>query len=137
MAVAAVTAAQPSGSRSAATAAASAVRVQRLLDRPIITPQLDASLGPNIQGPSLIRVPDWIANRLGTTPAGLEQMLGRIRMITLGESREWLDEPRPQLLAALARLQAELLEAGLLTAPTPFEPLLRWPSTLGLSSCRR
>jgi NitT/TauT family transport system substrate-binding protein len=79
----------------------------------------------------------WIANRLGTTPAGLEQMLGRIRMITLGESREWLDEPRPQLLAALARLQAELLEAGLLTAPTPFEPLLRWPSTLGLSSCRR
>ena len=79
----------------------------------------------------------WIANRLGTTPAGLEQMLGRIRMISLGESREWLDEPRPQLLATLARLQAELLEAGLLTAPTPFEPLLRWPSTLGLSSCRR
>src|SRR4051794_1574319 len=41
------------------------VRVQRLLDRPIITPQLDASLGPNIQGPSLIRVPSWAPEPLG------------------------------------------------------------------------
>jgi NitT/TauT family transport system substrate-binding protein len=79
----------------------------------------------------------WIANRLGTTTAGLEQMLARIRIISLGESREWLDEPRPQLLATLARVQDELLDAGLLTAPTPFEPLFRWPSTLGPSSCRR
>jgi NitT/TauT family transport system substrate-binding protein len=79
----------------------------------------------------------WIANRLGTTPAVLERMLDRIRMISLGESREWLDEPRPQLLATLARLQGELIEAGMLTAPTPFEPLLRWPLTLGPSSCRR
>ena len=79
----------------------------------------------------------WIANRLSTTTAGLEQMLGRIRMITLGESREWLDAPRPHLLATLARLQGELLAAGLLTAPTPFEPLLRWPSRLGSSACRR
>src|SRR5262245_45336068 len=43
----------------------------------------------------------WIANRLGTTTASLEQMLGRIRMISLGESREWLDAPRPHLLATL------------------------------------
>ena len=48
-----------------AQAPAAAVRVQRLLDRPIVTPHLDASLGPNIQGPSLIRVPDWVARRLG------------------------------------------------------------------------
>ena len=41
------------------------VRIERLLDRPIITPQLDASLGPNIQGPSLIRAPEWIPKRLG------------------------------------------------------------------------
>ena len=41
------------------------VRVERLLDRPIITPELDPSLGPNIQGPSLIRVPDWVSGRLG------------------------------------------------------------------------
>ena len=50
---------------SAQQAGATLVRVNRLLDRPIITPQLDASIGPNIQGPSLIRVPVWAPNRLG------------------------------------------------------------------------
>ena len=42
------------------------VRVERLLDSPIITPSLHPSIGENIQGPSLIRVPDWVENRLGT-----------------------------------------------------------------------
>ncbi len=79
---------------------------------------------------------DWIANRLGTTVAGLDRMMAGIRVISLHESREWLAAPRPQLLAALARLQRELLDAGLLTAPTPFEPLFRWPSTFGTSACR-
>jgi NitT/TauT family transport system substrate-binding protein len=78
----------------------------------------------------------WIANRLGTTVAGLDQMLKGIRMISLPESREWLGAPRPQLLASLARLQGELLEAGLLTASIPFEPLFQWPSALGASACR-
>lgn len=41
------------------------VNVVRLLDRPIISPDLDMSIGPNIQGPSLIRVPDWAPRRLG------------------------------------------------------------------------
>ncbi len=41
------------------------VQLNRLLDRPIITPLLHSSIGSNIQGPSLIRVPDWIANPLG------------------------------------------------------------------------
>ena len=41
------------------------VRIQRLLDAPIITPDLHASIGQNIQGPSLIRVPDWVENPLG------------------------------------------------------------------------
>ena len=40
-------------------------RAQRLLDRPIIGPDLDPSIGVNIQGPSLIRVPDWAPGRLG------------------------------------------------------------------------
>ncbi len=48
-----------------AQAVRASVRVERLLDRPIITPRLDASLGPNIQGPSLIRVPEWVPGRLG------------------------------------------------------------------------
>ena len=41
------------------------VRVERLLDAPIITPQLHPSIGANIQGPSLIRVPDWVEAPLG------------------------------------------------------------------------
>lgn len=48
-----------------AQAVRASVRVERLLDRPIITPQLDRSLGRNIQGPSLIRVPEWVPGRLG------------------------------------------------------------------------
>src|ERR1039457_4533639 len=48
-----------------AQAMQTALRVERLLDRPIITPQLDPSIGPNIQGPSLIRIPDWIQAPLG------------------------------------------------------------------------
>jgi len=49
----------------AAQTARPPVRVERLLDRPIITPELHPSIGPNIQGPSLIRVPDWAPGRLG------------------------------------------------------------------------
>ncbi len=49
----------------AAQAPAELVRVERLLDRPIITPALHPSIGENIQGPSLIRVPEWVPGRLG------------------------------------------------------------------------
>jgi hypothetical protein len=41
------------------------LKVTRLLDRPIITPDTDPSIGANIQGPSLIRVPDWVQAKLG------------------------------------------------------------------------
>ena len=37
----------------------------RLIDAPIITPDLHPSIGENIQGPSLIRVPDWVAEPFG------------------------------------------------------------------------
>ena len=40
-------------------------RVVRFAENPIIHPQLDDTIGPNINGPSLIRVPDWVANPLG------------------------------------------------------------------------
>ena len=48
-----------------AAAAAQTVRVERLADAPIIGPELHPSIGENIQGPSLIRVPDWVADPLG------------------------------------------------------------------------
>lgn len=41
------------------------VVVTRIGDGPIIHPGLDGSIGENIQGPSLIKVPDWIENPLG------------------------------------------------------------------------
>ena len=41
------------------------VRVERLLDAPIITPDLHSSIGVNIQGPSVIRVPEWVQDPLG------------------------------------------------------------------------
>ena len=41
------------------------LRVARLLDEPIIRPHMDDRMGSNINGPSLIRVPDWIERPLG------------------------------------------------------------------------
>ena len=39
--------------------------VKRIGNGAIITPATDPSIGHNIQGPSLVRVPDWAPNRLG------------------------------------------------------------------------
>ena len=50
---------------SAAPGAGQTVRIERLLDGPIIRPDMDASMGSNIAGPSLIRVPDWVEEPLG------------------------------------------------------------------------
>ena len=46
-------------------AAAQSVRIERLVDAPIIRPEMDAAMGSNIAGPSLIRVPEWLPNPLG------------------------------------------------------------------------
>ena len=48
-----------------AQAEAQTVRVERLVDAPIIQPNMDDRMGSNIVGPSLIRVPDWIEEPLG------------------------------------------------------------------------
>ena len=42
-----------------------AVQSRRLPGNPIVKPESDASIGTNINGPSLIRVPAWIAKPLG------------------------------------------------------------------------
>ena len=41
------------------------VTAHRLGDGPIIRPNMDALMGDNVNGPSLIKVPDWLPNRLG------------------------------------------------------------------------
>ena len=40
-------------------------RVTRLPGNPVIRPGMDARMGSNIQGPSVIRVPDWVKDPLG------------------------------------------------------------------------
>ena len=49
----------------AAAAQPAGISITRLGDGPIITPDMDARMGSNIQGPSLIRVPDWVEDPLG------------------------------------------------------------------------
>ena len=39
--------------------------VERVRGNPLIVPEMSASIGTNINGPSLIRVPDWVENPLG------------------------------------------------------------------------
>ena len=41
------------------------MNVRRLPQNPIIVPEMDGSIGTNINGPSLIRVPDWVPEPLG------------------------------------------------------------------------
>ncbi len=41
------------------------VEIERLADGPIIRPNMDSVMGDNVNGPSLIRVPDWIPDPLG------------------------------------------------------------------------
>lgn len=42
------------------------ITVARLGDGPVISPEMDTRMGGNIQGPSLIKVPDWVENPLGS-----------------------------------------------------------------------
>ena len=41
------------------------MRVHRLRNNPIVTPEIDARIGSNINGPSLVRVPEWIRDPMG------------------------------------------------------------------------
>ena len=49
----------------ALTPARAQLRVTRLEQNPLITPRTSASLGTNVNGPTVIRVPEWIVNPLG------------------------------------------------------------------------
>lgn len=41
------------------------IKVARLSQNPLITPRSSASLGTNVNGPTVIRVPDWVQRPLG------------------------------------------------------------------------
>jgi hypothetical protein len=41
------------------------MRALRFASNPIVRPQMDGRMGDNVNGPSLIRVPEWVKNPLG------------------------------------------------------------------------
>ncbi len=41
------------------------IEIERLGDGPIIRPNMDSRMGDNVNGPSLIEVPDWVPDPLG------------------------------------------------------------------------
>lgn len=41
------------------------MKVERIGNGPVISPQTDASIGENINGPTVMKVPEWIENPLG------------------------------------------------------------------------
>ena len=42
-----------------------AIRCERFAENPLIVPNMDVRMGDNINGPSVLRVPDWVPRRLG------------------------------------------------------------------------
>ena len=112
-----------------AEAAAQTVRVERLADAPIVGPGLHPSIGENIQGPSAIRVPDWVADPLGAyylyfadhkgryiRLAYADDVLGPWRVHPPGSLQiadsHFLTEPPEVSLEELERLQAARAARG-------------------------
>jgi hypothetical protein len=86
------------------------LRVTRLGDGPIVGPGLHPSIGDNIQGPSMIRVPDWVAGRLGAYYLYFADHKGSyIRLAYAGRPEgPWTVHPPGSL---------QLAQSGFLTAP--------------------
>jgi hypothetical protein len=86
------------------------VRVTRLGNGPIIGPDLHSSIGVNIQGPSLIRVPDWLEDRLGAYYLYFADHKGSYIRLAYADCLEgpWHVHPPGSL---------QLAQSGFLTAP--------------------
>ncbi len=85
------------------------VRIDRLLDAPIITPATHPSIGENIQGPSLIRVPEWVPDALGRYYLYFADHKGRyIRLAFADELRgPWTVHPPGSLQLEDSRFPVE------------------------------
>jgi hypothetical protein len=91
------------------------VTATRLLDCPIIGPDLHPSIGVNIQGPSLIRVPDWIEQPLGAYYLYFADHKGSFIRLAYADSLTgpWRVHPPGSL---------HLAQSGFLTAPPAVTP---------------
>ncbi len=95
-----------------------AVRVERLLDHPIVEASTDPSIGTNIQGPSLIRAPDW-----------LEAPLGRYYLYFADHKGSYIRLAYADVLAGPWTVYApgslQLEESRFLTEPPDVSPAMR------------
>ena len=55
---------------------------------PIIRPHMDSRMGANVQGPSLIRVPDWVEGRLARYYLYFADHKGTYMRLALSDSLE-------------------------------------------------
>jgi NitT/TauT family transport system substrate-binding protein len=78
----------------------------------------------------------WVATRMRVTPESLGRMLEVVRLVGPSESQALLGEPTPRLRATTARIQTALVEAGVLPAALPLDPIFRWPASVVQSDCR-
>jgi hypothetical protein len=98
-----------------AKAATRRVSVRRLVDHPIIAPGMDVRMGPNIEGPSLIRTPTWLPGRLGRYYLYFADHKGDYIRLAYADRLEG-----PWKVHAPGSLQ--LSQSGLPTAPPPQPP---------------
>jgi hypothetical protein len=91
------------------------MRVERLADGPIISPRSHPSLGVNIQGPSAIRMPDWIAGRRGDFYLYFADHKGRYIRLAYADhpAGPWTVHPPGSL---------KLEQSGFLTEPPEVSP---------------
>src|ERR1700693_4434111 len=91
------------------------IRIERPLDRPIISADTEPSIGVNIQGPSLIRVPDWIENPLGAYYLYFADHKGSYIRLAYADrlTGPWRVHPPGSL---------HLAQSGFLTAPPAVTP---------------
>lgn len=116
------------------------MRVKRLGDGPIIFPELHPSIGVNIQGPSAIRVPDWVANRLGAYYLYFADHKGRFIRLAYAdrvtgpwtvhppgalqlERSHFLTEPPEVTPAQLAHFERRIKELGIVLSNDLVEEL--------------
>lgn len=98
----------------------SSYRVRRFPENPIITPDMDGRMGANVQGPSLVRVPDWVPAPLGRYYLYFADHKGDYIRLAFADRLEG-----PWRVHGPGALQ--LGESGLPTAPPPRPPVLPAP----------
>lgn len=91
------------------------IRVTRLANGPIIGSDLHPSIGTNIQGPSLILVPNWIEDRLGAHYLYFADHKGSYIRLAYADhlAGPWRVHPSGSL---------HLAQSGFLTAPPTVSP---------------